>query len=178
MLFGDYEKDFCLGYLNNFKDETLTGSESAEETARITRKNELLQDYRAYVDELYNQSMTTEEYDTHYAFLMNMFSEMLLSEPEPTPQEKFEAELKCVLFYLEEDLYYSEKYGESYIQERLLDIAKLKSSIASLTDLQEKILSKQFSFEQMLDEYAVCLEDMKAASPHVFSTFVSSENAK
>ena len=172
MVFGDYEKNYCLGYSDNFKEEILTGSESTAETARITRKNTLLQDYREYVDKLYNQIMTTEEYDIHYNHLMSVFSEMLALEPEPTPQEQFEIELRCLLSKLEEDLYYSEIHGEMYIEDKKINISMLKRSIEDLTSLQKKISLKQLSFEQMQCEYATCLEEVKKASPYRFSSFV------
>lgn len=178
MVFGDYEKNFCLGYLDNFREEILTGSESTAEIARITRKNTLLQDYKEYVDKLYNQIMTTEEYDIHYDHLMNMFSEMLPLEPAPTPQEQFEIELKCLLSNLEENLYYSEIHGEMYIEEKKINISELKRSIEDLTSLQKKINLKQLSFEQMQCEYATCLEEVKKVSPYIFSSLAPSEKAK
>lgn len=175
MIFGNQERNFCLGYLDNFKAETVTGGEGAEEAARITRKNALLQEYRAYVDRLYDQKMTIGEYDNHYAHLMDIFFELLPLEPEKTPQEKFEIQLQNIISRLKEDLYYSEVHGEMYIEERKLNIPQLKKCIEEFTALQNKIAAKQLSFEQMQQEYTLYLERVKTASPYEFSAATSPE---
>ena len=175
MKFGDYEKNFCLGYLVNFKAEAVTDGESAEEAERITRKNALLQEYRTYVDTLYMQVMKQKDYDAHYEHLMGLFTELLLLEPEETPEELLDGNIRLLLLILKDDLYYSDLYGEAYIKDRKLDTAQLKQAIAELTALQEKLNGKQLTFEQAQRDYTACLEVVKTASPQAYSSVSSNE---
>lgn len=163
--FGDYEKNFCLGYLVNFKTETLTGDEDTDEAERITRKNNLLEEYRAYVDGLFMQVMTYEEYDAHYDYLMGIFLELLTLEPEQTPEEQLEIDIVRLLSKLKEELYYSELHGEWYIEDRNLNLVELNKSIADLTALQENLSEKKLTFEQAKLEYEACIKKVKIAAP-------------
>lgn len=177
MVFGDYERNFCLGYLDNFKAESVTGNESAAEAERITRKNTLIQEYREYVEALYGQPMTTEEYEVHYQYLMGLFvDEMLPLEPEPTPEEVFVGnEVNILLLRLEEHLEYSGIHGEEYIQSFQIDIPELERAIEELTSLKERAKAGQLSLEQMQQEYAACLEVVKRACPPQYATMIADE---
>ena len=177
MVFGDYERNFCLGYLDNFKAESVTGNESAAEAERITRKNTLIQEYREYVEALYGQPMTTEEYEVHYQYLMGLFvDEMLPLEPEPTPEEVFVGnEVNILLLRLEEHLEYSGIHGEEYIQSFQIDIPELERAIEELTSLKERAKAGQLSLEQMQQEYMVCLEVVKWACPPQYAITILDE---
>lgn len=177
MVFGDYERNFCLGYLDNFKAESVTGNESAAEAERITRKNTLIQEYREYVEALYGQPMTTEEYEVHYQYLMGLFvDEMLPLEPEPTPEEVFVGnEVNILLLRLEEHLEYSGIHGEEYIQSFQIDIPELERAIEELTSLKERAKAGQLSLEQMQQEYAACLEVVKRACPPQYAITIADE---
>lgn len=176
MVFGDGERDFCLGYLDNFEDEEVTGDESAAEAERITRKNALIQEYREYVEALYGQSMTTEEYEIHYQHLMDIFCDELLPlEPEPTPEKQIEIKIAQLLSGLKDDLCFSEINGEAYIKSRRVDVSALKKSIEDLTLLQEKIDAKQLTLEQLQQEFAICLEVVKKASPEIYEAWILNE---
>lgn len=176
MVFGDYERNFCLGYLDNFEDEEVTGNESAAEAERITRKNALIKEYREYVEALYGQPMTEEEYEIHYQHLMDIFCDELLPlEPEPTPEEQIEIKIAQLLSGLKDDLCFSEINGEAYIKSRRVDVSALKKSIEDLTLLQEKIDAKQLTLEQLQQEFAICLEVVKKASPEIYEAWILNE---
>lgn len=177
MVFGDYERNYCLGYVDGLKKESLTGNESAAEAERITRKNTLIQEYREYVEALYGQPMTTEEYEIHYQYLMGLFvDEMLPLEPEPTPEEVFVGnEVNILLLRLEEHLEYSGIHGEEYIQSFQIDIPELERAIEELTSLKERARAGQLSLEQIQQEYMVCLEMVKRACPPQYATMIADE---
>ena len=177
MVFGDGERDFCLGYLDNFEDEEVTGNESAAEAERITRKNALIQEYREYVEALYGQSMTTEEYEIHYQHLMDIYCDELLPlEPEPTPEEVFiRDEIGILLLRLEEHLEFSSIHGEVYIQNKEIDLPELERAIEELTSLKERAKAGQLSLEQMQQEYAACLEVVKRACPPQYAITIADE---
>ena len=174
-LVSEGKRDFLLGYLENFRDEEVTGNESAAEAERITRKNTLIQEYREYVDALDGQMMTQEEYDAHYQHLMDIFLELLPLDPEPTPEKKIEIKIAQLLSGLEDDLCFSEINGESYIKFRRVDVSALKKSIEDLTSLQEKIDAKQLTLEQLQQEFAICLEVVKKASPEIYEAWILDE---
>lgn len=177
MVFGDYERNYCLGYVDGLKKESLTGNESAEEAERITRKNTLIQEYREYVETLYGQPMTTEEYEAHYQYLMGIYcDELLPREPEPTPEEVFIGdEIGILLARLEEHLEFSNIYGEEYIQTKEIDIPELERAIEELTSLKERAKAGQLSLEQMQQEYAACLEVVKRACPPQYAITIADE---
>lgn len=177
MVFGDYERNYCLGYVDGLKKESLTGNESAEEAERITRKNTLIQEYREYVETLYGQPMTTEEYEVHYQYLMGIYcDELLPREPEPTPEEVFIGdEIGILLARLEEHLEFSNIYGEEYIQTKEIDIPELERAIEELTSLKERAKAGQLSLEQMQQEYAACLEVVKRACPPQYAITIADE---
>ena len=174
MVFGDYERNFCLGYVDGLKKESLTGNESAEEAERITRKNTLIQEYREYVEALYGQPMTTEEYEVHYQYLMGIYcDELLPREPEPTPEEQLASEVACLWSCLDQYLYDSYAYGEEFIQDYVTDVTELERVVNDLVSLRKKIGAKQLSFEQMKIEYAKCAEIVKKISPYAYETYVT-----
>lgn len=177
MVFGDGERDFCLGYLEGFRDEEVTGDESAAEAERITRKNALIQEYREYVEALYGQPMTEEEYEIHYQHLMDIFRDELLPlEPEPTPEEVFiRDEIGILLLRLEEHRYFSEVHGEKYIQNKEIDLPELERAIEDLTALKERAVAEQMPLEQIKQEYAVCLEVVKKACPPQYAIMIADE---
>lgn len=177
MVFGDYERNYCLGYVDDLKEESVTGNESAEEAERITRKNTLIQEYREYVEALYGQPMTTEEYEIHYQYLMGIYcDELLPREPEPTPEEVFIGdEIGILLARLEEHLEFSNIYGEEYIQSLQIDIPELERAIEELTSLKERAKAGQLSLEQMQQEYAACLEVVKKACPPQYAITIADE---
>lgn len=174
-LFDDEERDHCLGYLDYYKEETVTGSEATEEAKRIKQKNTLIQEYKLYVNSLYNQVMTIEEYEAHYEHLMDIVSKLLPLEPERTPEEQLAIDVIWILQRLDEDLYYCEFYGDAYINDNQINVAQLKQSIAELTALQEKLNGKQLTFEQAQRDYTACLEVVKTASPQAYSSVSSNE---
>lgn len=177
MVFGDYERNFCLGYLDNFEDEEVTGNESAAEAERITRKNALIKEYREYVEALYGQPMTEEEYEIHYQHLMDIFCDELLPlEPEPTPEEVFIGEeIGILLLRLEDHRYFSEVHGEKYIQNNEIDLPELERAIEDLTALKERAVAEQMPLEQIKQEYAVCLEVVKKACPPQYAITIADE---
>ena len=177
MVFGDGERDFCLGYLEGFRDEEVTGDESAAEAERITRKNALIQEYREYVEALYGQPMTEEEYEIHYQHLMDIFCDELLPlEPEPTPEEVFIGEeIGILLLRLEDHRYFSEVHGEKYIQNNEIDLPELERAIEDLTALKERAGAEQMPLEQIKQEYAVCLEVVKKACPPQYAITIADE---
>lgn len=177
MVFGDGERDFCLGYLEGFRDEEVTGDESAAEAERITRKNALIQEYREYVEALYGQPMTEEEYEIHYQHLMDIFCDELLPlEPEPTPEEVFIGEeIGILLLRLEDHRYFSEVHGEKYIQNNEIDLPELERAIEDLTALKERAVAEQMPLEQIKQEYAVCLEVVKKACPPQYAITIADE---
>lgn len=177
MVFGDNERDFCLGYLDNFEDEEVTGNESAAEAERITRKNALIKEYREYVEALYGQPMTEEEYEIHYQHLMDIFCDELLPlEPEPTPEEVFIGEeIGILLLRLEDHRYFSEVHGEKYIQNNEIDLPELERAIEDLTALKERAVAEQMPLEQIKQEYAVCLEVVKKACPPQYAITIADE---
>ena len=177
MVFGDYERNYCLGYVDGLKKESLTGNESAAEAERITRKNTLIQEYREYVEALYGQPMTTEEYEIHYQYLMGIYcDELLPREPEPTPEEVFiRDEIGILLARLEEHLEFSNIYGEEYTQSLQIDVPELERVIEELTSLKERAKAGQLSLEQMQQEYMVCLEVVKRACPPQYAITILDE---
>ncbi len=177
MVFGDGERDFCLGYLEGFRDEEVTGNESAAEAERITRKNALIKEYREYVEALYGQPMTEEEYEIHYQHLMDIFCDELLPlEPEPTPEEVFIGEeIGILLLRLEDHRYFSEVHGEKYIQNNEIDLPELERAIEDLTALKERAVAEQMPLEQIKQEYAVCLEVVKKACPPQYAITIADE---
>lgn len=177
MVFGDDERDFCLGYLEGFRDEEVTGDESAAEMERITRKNALIKEYREYVEALYGQPMTEEEYEIHYQHLMDIYCDELLPlEPEPTPEEVFiRDEIGILLLRLEEHLEFSSIHGEVYIQNKEIDLPELERAIEELTSLKERAKAGQLSLEQMQQEYAACLEVVKRACPPQYAITIADE---
>lgn len=177
MVFGDGERDFCLGYLEGFRDEEVTGDESAAEMERITRKNALIKEYREYVEALYGQPMTEEEYEIHYQHLMDIYCDELLPlEPEPTPEEVFiRDEIGILLLRLEEHLEFSSIHGEVYIQNKEIDLPELERAIEELTSLKERAVAEQMPLEQIKQEYAVCLEVVKKACPPQYAITIADE---
>ena len=173
MIFGDYEKDFCLGYLDNFKVETLTGSESAQEADRITRKNARIQEYREYVNRLYQQTMTPAEYNAHYDHLMKWFSALLTLEPEDTPEETLESYVSRLLLKLEEELYYCEHKG-AYAQQRHMNIPLLKEALAAFRSLQERFSAEGMTYAAKKAAYMASLEKVKAAMPDDYAAMIQS----
>lgn len=58
-------KEFLLVYIHeaNFKSETVSDENDAEQNKRIKQKNELLQEYRTIVDKMYEEKvMKIEDY--------------------------------------------------------------------------------------------------------------------
>lgn len=177
MVFGDYERNYCIGYVDGLKKESLTGDESAAEMERITRKNALIKEYREYVEALYGQPMTEEEYEIHYQHLMDIYCDELLPlEPEPTPEEVFiRDEIGILLLRLEDHRYFSEVHGEKYIQNNEIDLPELKRAIEDLTALKERAVAEQMPLEQIKQEYAVCLEVVKKACPPQYAITIADE---
>lgn len=175
MVFADRENEFCLGYLSNFKNESLTGSESPEEAERITRKNELIQEYKDYVGKLYGQTMTNEEYRSHYDHLMEMFQELLTLEPEPTPQEQLLSKAKILRSGLDDELTLS-KRDEEYRQLCNIDLPMLKTLITHLKTLQKQIENGEITYEQSLQEYDKCLEELKIAHPRRYESVMNDDD--
>ena len=177
MVFGDYERNYCIGYVDGLKKESLTGDESAAEMERITRKNALIKEYREYVEALYGQPMTEEEYEIHYQHLMDIYCDELLPlEPEPTPEEVFiRDEIGILLLRLEEHLEFSSIHGEVYIQNKEIDLPELERAIEELTSLKERAKAGQLSLEQMQQEYAACLEVVKRACPPQYAITIADE---
>ena len=175
MVFADRENEFCLGYLDNFKNESLTGSESPEEAERITRKNELIQEYKDYVGKLYGQTMTTEEYRSHYDHLMEMFQELFTFEPEPTPQEQLLSKVRILGSGLDDVLTFS-KRDEEYRQLCSIDLPMLKTLITHLDTLEKQIENGEITYEQSLQEYDKCLEELKIASPRRYESVMNDDD--
>ena len=175
MVFADRENEFCLGYLSNFKNESLTGSESPEEAERITRKNELIQEYKDYVGKLYGQTMTTEEYRSHYDHLMEMFQELFTFEPEPTPQEQLLSKVRILGSGLDDTLTFS-KRDEEYRQLCNIDLPMLKTLITHLDTLEKQIENGEITYEQSLQEYDKCLEELKIASPRRYESVMNDDD--
>ena len=174
MVFADRENEFCLGYLSNFKNESLTGNESPEEAERITRKNELIQEYKDYVGKLYGQTMTTEEYRSHYDHLMEMFQELFTLEPEPTPQEQLLSKVRILGSGLDDTLTFS-KRDEEYRQVYNIDLPMLKTLITHLDTLEKQIENGEITYEQSLQEYDKCLEELKIASPRRYESVMNDD---
>ena len=174
MVFADRENEFCLGYLDNFKNESLTGNESPEEAERITRKNELIQEYKDYVGKLYGQTMTNEEYRSHYDHLMDMFQELFTLEPEPTPQEQLLSKAKVLRSGLDDELTFS-KRDEEYRQVCNIDLPMLKTLITHLKTLQKQIENGEITYEQSLQEYEKCLEELKIAHPGRYESVMNDD---
>ena len=166
MLVDDYEKERLLQYLWNFDEEMVTGNESAEEAERINRKNALLEEYRAYVDDLYMQVMPIERFDDHYDYLMDIFHELVSLEPEDTPEELLEIDLRKILAQLEEEWSKIELYHKPSSS----DAGLLKESIETVTDIHERYTGQQIGYEQAKQEYAACLEEkVKLACTRIYS---------
>ena len=174
MLVEDRDREFLLGYLEHFKNESLNGSESPEEAERITRKNELIQEYKDYVAELYGQTMTTEEYRSHYDHLMDLIGEMLPLEPEPTPQEQLLSKAKVLRSGLDDELTFS-KRDEEYRQVCNIDLPMLKTLITHLKTLQKQIENGEITYEQSLQEYEKCLEELKIAHPGRYESVMNDD---
>lgn len=175
MVFGDDEKEYCLGYLSNFKNESLTGSESPDEAKRITRKNELIQEYKAYVGKHYGRTMTNEEYRSHYDHLMEMFQELLTLEPEPTPQEQLLSKAKFLRSGLDDELTFG-KRDEHYRQVYNIDLPMLETLITHLKTLQKQIENGEITYEQSLREYEKCLEELKIAHPRRYESVMNDDD--
>ena len=107
---------------------------------------------------------------------MDIFCDELLPlEPEPTPEKQIEIKIAQLLSGLKDDLCFSEINGESYIKFRRVDVSALKKSIEDLTLLQEKIDAKQLTLEQLQQEFAICLEVVKKASPEIYEAWILNE---
>ena len=174
MLVEDRDREFLLGYLEHFKNESLNGSESPEEAERITRKNELIQEYKDYVGKLYGQTMTNEEYRSHYDHLMDMFQELFTLEPEPTPQEQLLSKAKILRSGLDDELTFS-KRDEEYRQVCNIDLPMLKTLITHLKTLQKQIENGEITYEQSLQEYEKCLEELKIAHPGRYESVMNDD---
>jgi hypothetical protein len=167
-LFGDYEKEFCLGYLDGFKAESVADNETSEEAARITRKNQLITEYRAYVDNLYEKGMPEAEYDAHYQHLMDIYAELLSLEPEPSPETKLRYRTTGLRSSLEEEIYYGERNLSGITGEPNRNLPVLKDTLVKLKELEEALRNNTISFEPAVEKYKACVEQLKIGSPSMY----------
>ena len=60
------EREFYLKYFYNgvfLIDESVTGNETPKEAARITAKNQMIEECKAYIESLYGKAMPQEVFD-------------------------------------------------------------------------------------------------------------------
>ncbi len=161
-------QQFLLGYLDGFVREVPEDANSADEIARITRKNEQLKAYRNYVAGIAFKTMPETEYNQHYEHLEGIIHELVKLEPPPAPRERLTREVGFALMILEQELVFSKVNGEAYVKAEKLNVPFLEEVIADLNSLKTQVANEEVELTQLQDAYETCLEKMKVASPYKY----------
>ena len=168
----DAEIDYLLVFLKNLKEESLSGSESADETARISRKTALLQEYRSYMDSIRKVEMTEDEYKKHVDHLMDIYSDLKTVEPEKTPEERIAYRVSALMGHLTEKYYYC-THKENYAKDHHIDVVVLEEAISVATAITDSVSAGDKTYEELKNEYVLLLQKAKVAMPGTYATMVS-----
>lgn len=157
-LIDDGVKEFLLVYIHeaNFKSETVSDENDAEQNKRIKQKNELLQEYRTIVDKMYEEKvMKIEDYKAKYDYLMGLIKQLMELEPERTPQELLVIETRVMLARAKEYLQYSGIY-EGFAEHLKIKLPELKQLVVDLEKMKSDYEGGKISYEEgqrKFDEY-------------------------
>lgn len=161
----DEKRDFLLGYLDNFKTESADGVADETEVMRISRKNALINEYREYVNKLYNTEMTETVYESHYEYLMVIFKELLTLEPEKSFNEKAAIYVERIIMNLDEyGALCKAENGEQLAKEINFNAERADEALVALQTLKHKILNGIATKDEIKEEYSLCFEKFKAAT--------------
>lgn len=161
VLIDDSEKEFLLGYLDGFDQESLTGTESAVDIERVTRINAMIQEYRSTVDSLYGKVMSTADYEAGKADLMDIFHKLLRLAPHQTPEEDLCVDMRRAIGMLEENI--------KHIRMKNADNAiTIERCIDDLAVLSERLQKGELSYETAKQEYRMLLEGVRDIFPFAY----------
>ena len=165
IIINDKKREFLLGYLDNFKTESADGVADETEVMRISRKNALINEYREYVNKLYNTEMTETVYESHYEYLMVIFKELLTLEPEKSFNEKTVIYIKRIIVTLEDFSAISKgENGEKFAKGNNFNLERADEALVALQTLKHKILNGIATKDEIKEEYSLCFEKFKAAT--------------
>lgn len=166
MIVDDAKRDFLLGYIDkNFKSESADGVSDEKELTRISRKNALINEYREYVNKLYNTEMTETVYESHYEYLMVIFKELLTLEPEKSFNEKAAIYVERIIMNLDEyGALCKAENGEQLAKEINFNAERADEALVALQSLKHKILNGIATKDEIKEEYSLCFEKFKAAT--------------
>ena len=173
IIINDKKREFLLGYLDNFKAESVDGVADQAEVTRISRKNALINEYREYVNKLYNTEMTETVYESHYEYLMVIFKELLTLEPEKSFNEKAAIYVERIIMNLDEyGALCKAENGEQLAKEINFNAERADEALVALKALKQKILDGTMTKDEIKEEYSVCLEKYKAAAPNNYASML------
>ena len=89
----------CLVVCGTFTAET------PKEAARITAKNQMIEECKAYIESLYGKAMPQEVFDANRHYLTETLGEIAKLNRERTPEEKIE-QLRRALFQIVDQMNY------------------------------------------------------------------------
>ena len=165
IIINDKKREFLLGYLDNFKTESADGVADETEVMRISRKNALINEYREYVNKLYNTEMTETVYESHYEYLMVIFKELLTLEPEKSFNEKAAIYVERIIMNLDEyGALCKAENGEQLAKEINFNAERADEALVALQTLKHKILNGIATKDEIKEEYSLCFEKFKAAT--------------
>lgn len=165
IIINDKKREFLLGYLDNFKAESVDGVADQAEVTRISRKNALIKEYKEYVNKLYNTEMTETVYESHYEYLMVIFKELLTLEPEKSFNEKAAIYVERIIMNLDEyGALCKAENGEQLAKEINFNAERADEALVALQTLKHKILNGIATKDEIKEEYSLCFEKFKAAT--------------
>ncbi len=155
--FGPADKKHYLARLDLVTEEQVTGNESPEEAERIEKKNQLIREYRDYVDDCYMQYWTQDEFKSHRSGLRLDLLFIRELEPELTPEVKFVSELyslkgpvdSCLEMCNKYELEYVRDYDRSiYLLKQDLQTDELRKMVGDIETLQDDLLDETITLDE------------------------------
>lgn len=176
-LFGDYEREFYLNYFYNgvfLNDESVTGNETPKEAARITAKNQMIEECKAYIESLYGKAMPEEVFDANCHYLTETLGEIAKLNREKTPEEKILLHINWFRGVISEDISYAEHSGHVSADDDSRNIPVMKEAVAKLKSLSEAFKNGTVDVQTTLEQYKEAVELLKVGCPKLYK--VEKEN--
>ncbi len=173
-LFGDYEREFYLNYFYNgvfLNEESVTGNETPKEAARITAKNQMIEECKAYIESLYGKAMPEEVFDTNRHYLTETLAEIAKLNREKTPEEKILLRIGMFRGAIEEYTYYAERNLHGFTSE---SVPAMNEAVAKMKSLSEAFKNGTVDVQTTLEQYEEAVELLKVGCPELYK--VEKEN--
>lgn len=167
-LFGDYEREFYLNYFYNgvfLNEESVTGNETPKEAARITAKNQMIEECKAYIESLYGKAMPEEVFDTNCHYLTETLTEIAKLDREKTPEEKILLRIDGFRGAIKGYTYYAERNMHGFTSE---SVPAMNEAVAKLKGLREALENHTLIFEDALEDYAAAIDLLKVSNPSLY----------